>query len=357
MKVLRRYVAREIYLATGLVFAALISLFIIFDLIHELSDVGKSAYRVSQAVAYVLLSVPGHAYELFPIAALIGTVVALSQLAAHSELTVIRASGVSLYRLALAVCLAGLTLALITLVVGEFIAPASDRAAQRLRLRATSTVVGQEFRSGLWVKDEGSFINVRQVHLDFSLRGVKIFQFDDGFHLRSISFAERGEYLGDHWWSLSNVVRTEFQGTESRVVKLPQERWRSVLSPEVINVLLVDPHKMTLANLWSYIQHLRENRQNSTRFEIALWRKVVYPGAVLVMMLLAIPFAQHQRRAGGVGARVFIAIMVGLGFHLLNRLFAHLGVLNEWPPALSGMGPTAAFLGLAFAAMWWVERR
>lgn len=357
MKVLRRYLAREIYLATALVFAALISLFIIFDLIHELSDVGKSAYRVSQAVVYVLLSVPGHAYELFPIAALIGTVVAVSHLAGHSELTVMRSSGVSLYRLALAVCTAGLVLALMTLVVGELIAPASDRAAQRLRLQATSSVVGQEFRSGLWVKDEGNFINVREVHLDSTLRGIKIFEFDHRFHLRSISFAERGEYLGDHWWALSNVVRTEFHGTQSRVVRLPSERWRSVLSPEIINVLLVDPHKMTLSNLWSYIQHLRENRQNSTRFEIALWRKLTYPAAVLVMMLLALPFAQYQRRAGGVGAKVFVAIMVGLGFHLLNRLFAYLGMLSEWPPVLSGVGPTVAFLGLAFAGMWWVERR
>lgn len=357
MRLLKRYVAREVYKGTALVFLALLSLFVLFDLINELADVGKTAYRVTQAIAVVLLSVPGHVYELFPIAALIGTVVAVSQLSAHSELTVMRASGVSLARLAGVVIQVGLVLAVIAVIVGELLAPATDRAAQRLRLKATSDVVAQEFRSGLWVKDEGSFINVRQVGLDSSLTGVRIFAFDPAFRLKSLSFAEHGEYLGENRWRLTNLTRTEFGEDSSRVVRLAQEEWRSVLDPDILGVLLVDPQKMTLPTLSSYIDHLRENRQQATRYEIAFWRKLLYPIAVLVMMALAVPFAQHERRAGGVGARIFAAIMVGLAFLLLNRLFGHLGLLNNWPPLFTAAAPSAAFLAMAFAAIWWVERR
>lgn len=357
MRLLKRYVAREVYKGTALVFLALLALFLLFDLINELADVGKTAYRVTQALAVVLLSIPGHLYELFPIAALIGTVVAVSQLSAHSELTVMRASGVSLARLAGVVIQVGVVLAVLAVLVGELVAPASDRAAQRLRLKATSDVVAQEFRSGLWVKDAGSFINVRQVGLDSSLTGVRIFHFDPGFQLRSISFAQRGEYLGGNRWRLTRVTRTEFTGEGSRVVRLKEDEWRSVLNPDILGVLLVDPQKMTLPTLSSYIDHLRENRQQATRYEIAYWHKLLYPFAVLVMMALAVPFAQHERRAGGVGARILLGIMVGLAFMLLNRLFGHLGLLNEWPPFLAAAAPSAAFLAAAFAAIWWVERR
>lgn len=357
MRLLKRYVAREVYKGTALVFLALLALFLLFDLINELADVGKTAYRVTQALAVVLLSVPGHLYELFPIAALIGTVVAVSQLSAHSELTVMRASGISLARLAGVVIQVGIVLAVLAVLVGELLAPPSDRAAQRLRLKATSDVVAQEFRSGLWVKDEGSFVNVRQVGLDSSLTGVRIFKFDAGFRLESLSFAKHGEYLGQNRWRLTELTRTEFGEEGSRVVRLPEEEWRSVLNPDILSVLLVDPQKMTLPTLSSYIDHLKENRQQATRYEIAFWRKLLYPFAVLVMMALAVPFAQHERRAGGVGTRIFLGIMVGLAFMLLNRLFGHLGLLNNWPPFFTAAAPSAAFLAAAFAAIWWVERR
>jgi lipopolysaccharide export system permease protein len=357
MRILRRYIGREIYFATGLVILALLSLFIVFDFINELQDVGKTAYRAIQAVAVVLLSVPGHVYELFPIAALVGTVVAVSQLSAHSELAVMRSSGVSLGRLAGVVIQAGLVLAVLAVIVGEVVVPYSDRGAQRLRLKATSDVVAQEFRSGLWVKDEGSFVNVRRVGLDSSLTGVRIFQFDPGFRLRSLSVAEHGEYLGGNRWRLTGLTRTEFGDEGSRVVRLAQEEWHSVLNPNILSVLLVDPQKMTLVTLSSYIEHLRGNRQQATRYEIAFWRKLLYPFTVLVMMALAVPFAQHERRTGGVGARIFAAIMVGLAFFLLNRLVGYLGLLNEWPPLLTAAAPSAIFLMAAFGAIWWVERR
>ena len=357
MKILSRYLAREIYISTFLVFAALLMLFGFFDLIHELGEMGKGNYRLANVLTFVLLSSPGHVYELFPVAVLIGTLFALAQFTAHSEFAVMRVSGLSMTKISWTLAKAGLLFVVLTLVFGEFISPYSERAAQQLRLKATSSVVAQEFRSGLWVKDAGSFVNVDEVLPDTSLAGIKIYEFDSNYRLRTISYAQRGVLEEENRWRLTDVAQTRFEEGRTVVSKLPQSYWFSVLNPDILNVLLVVPEQMSAWNLYAYVQHLRENKQKTTRYEIALWSKVVYPFASLVMILLALPFAYYQTRTGGVSAKIFTGIMLGLAFHLFNRLFAHLGLLNNWPPLLSAVAPTLAFLLAAVAMTRWVEKR
>ncbi|MBI2313316.1 MAG: LPS export ABC transporter permease LptG [Betaproteobacteria bacterium] len=357
MRTLDRYLGRETVGATALVFAALLMLFAFFDLLHELGDVGKGNYNLGYAVLYVLLSVPGNVYELFPIAALIGAIFALAQLSAHSEFTVMRVSGVSIQRTALSLVRVGLAFVAVNFLFGEFIAPPSDRLAQQLRVRATSNVVAQEFRSGLWVKDERSFINVNQVLPDATLLGVKIFEFDEAHRLRSISFARQGEFERDNRWWLTDVVQTRFEDARVSVETIHKAEWRSVLKPDILSVLLVNPEQMSALSLYSYVRHLEENKQKTVRYEIALWTKLVYPLTVLVMMVLALPFAIYQTRTVGVGAKIFAGIMLGLSFYLVSRLSANLGAINDWPPAVSALLPTLLYLGAAMGMMWWVEKR
>lgn len=357
MRTLGRYLAREVTFGTLTVFAALLMLFGFFDLIHELGDLGKGDYRLAQVATFVLLSLPGHVYELFPIAALIGTLFALAQLNAHSELTVMRVSGLPLWRIAVALLQVGLLFAVLTFVFGEFIAPSAERFASQLRLKATKGVIAQEFRSGLWVKDASSFVNVDEVLPDTSLRGIKVYDFDEQFRLRTIGYAAQGVYEGDGNWKVSDVSLTHFQEQRTVVQHLDQFIWKSVLNPEILNVLLVVPEQMSAWNLYFYIHHLRDNKQKTTRYEIALWAKLTYPLATLVMLVLALPFASYQLRSGGVSAKIFAGIMVGLSFHLLNRLFAHLGLLNDWPPLFSAIVPTLVFMTAALGMIWWVERR
>lgn len=357
MKILHRYLAHEIFAGTLFVLAALLSLFAFFDLIHELGDLGRGNYKLVNVLGFVLLTIPGHVYELFPIAALIGTLFALARFNQNSELTVMRVSGLSGPRIALSLTRVGLLFVVLTLVFGEFVAPLSERAAQQLRLKATSSVVSQEFRSGLWVKDALSFVNVREILPDSTLVGVKVYEFDPSFRLRQISFAERGTYQGENRWQLKDVVQTRFEAGKTAVARVSEANWGSVLTPDILNVLLVVPEQMSAWNLYSYIQHLRDNKQKTARYEIALWSKLVNPFATLVMMVLALPFAYHQSRSGGIGGKVFAGIMLGLAFHLLNRVFAHLGLLNDWPPLFSATFPAAAFLAAAMAMMWRVERR
>jgi lipopolysaccharide export system permease protein len=357
VKVLDRYLAHEILGGTLLVFSALVVLFAFFDLINELPSLGKGNYGLPQIIAHVLLLTPGHVYELFPIAALIGSLYALGQLAHHSELTVMRASGFSIYRIALAGLRVGLLFVLLGFVVGEFIVPHSERMAAQLRTRAMNTVVAQEFRSGLWLKDGSSFVNVREVLPDSTLMGVRIYEFDPAYNLRTISYAAEGRHIRDSHWRLLEVEQTHFEGASVRVSHLREAHWTSVLNPDMLSVLLVVPEQMSAVNLFAYLRHLEENKQRTARYEIALWSKFVYPLAVLVMILLAVPFALYQPRLTGVGGRVFGGIMVGLFFHLLNRVFANLGLLQDWPPVLAAVLPTLFFLGLALAMMAWVERR
>ncbi|HEX4325839.1 MAG TPA: LPS export ABC transporter permease LptG [Burkholderiales bacterium] len=356
MKIIRRYLAREIYASTTLVLVAFLGLFAFFDLIHELGDIGKGSYQLQHAALFVLLTVPGHVYELMPIAALIGTVYALAQLASHSEITVMRVSGLSTPLALRAVATIGLTFVAITFLFGELVAPVSERAAQTLRIRATSSSIAQEFRSGLWVRDEGRFVNVGEVRPDTKLLRVKIYEFDKEDRLRSISYAAEGEYLPPNKWRLTQVQRTVFTPVGTRLEAVPEMEWSSELNPDILSVLLVQPDKMSIVNLYLYIRHLSENRQKVERYEIALWKKAVYPMAVLVMMMLALPFAYMQVRAGGISLKIFAGIMLGLLFHLLNNLFAHLGAINTWPPFLSAVVPSVMFLLLAGFMMWRAER-
>jgi lipopolysaccharide export system permease protein len=357
MRTLRRYVATEIIVATALVVLALLMLYGFFDLLDEIKDLGRGGFHMKHVVIRVLLRAPSHVYELFPIAALIGTLFALAQLVASSEYTVMRTSGLSVTRLYLALLSVGLVFAVVTFVFGEFIGPPAEQYAQRLRSQAIAGIIAQEFRSGLWVKDGRNFVNVSEVTPDSRLRGLRIYEFDDQYQLRTLSLAERGTYVSNRTWTLSGVVRTTFEGTRTQVTRIAELQWVSVLDPSLLSVLLVQPDRMSAWSLYSYSQHLKENRQKVRRYEIALWTKLMYPVAVLVMMMLALPFASFQRRQGGVGARIFTGIMLGLAFTSLNRLLATLGVLYDWPAIASAIVPTLVFLALALGMMWFQERR
>lgn len=357
LKIYERHLAREIYSTTGLVLLAFLMLFAFFDLIYQLESIGKGGYQIQHALAYVGLTLPGRLYELFPIGVLIGSLYALTVLARHSEITVLRASGLSTRTLLWSLTKIGLVFAAITLIVGEFVAPPAERAAQQLRLRAMGALVAQEFRSGLWVRDELSFINVREVLPDTSLRNVRVFEFDERFQLRSISEADQGHYLKDGQWVLNGVVRTIFAGESARVERFAELPWQSALNPDILAVLLVVPERMSLINLYLFIRHLSGNQQKTDRYDIAMWKKLVYPLAALVMLSLALPFAYMQDRMGAVSIRVFSGIMLGIGFHMLNGLFSSLGVINSWVPFVSAITPSVIFLITAAGLLWWVERR
>ena len=357
LRTLERYFARQIYGNVGFVLAAFLGLFAFFDLIRELADLGRGDYDLQQVFVFVLLSAPTNAYELFPVAVLIGTLYVLAHLASNSEYTVMRGSGLSPRRAGLMLLKIGMAFVVLTFLIGEWVAPAAEEQAQKIKLRALSSLIGQDLQSGLWFKDEGSFINVREARQANRLEGVRIFQFDPGYHLRKMTAAQRGEYRSNGLWRLIDVVETEFTKDGPRTARWKEMEWRSAVNPDMLDALIVRPERMSAFALHKYTQHLAGNRQKTERYEIALWKKLVYPLATLVMMALALPFAYMQARAGSLGLKVFLGIMLGIFFHMLNSLFSHIGLLQNWPPVSAAVLPSAAFLAAAVLMMWWVERR
>jgi lipopolysaccharide export system permease protein len=357
MSLLARYLTQQVLVASGFILLALLVLFAFFDVMQELGSLGRNDYGLGQAIVVVLLGMPGHLYEILPVAALIGTLFALSRLVGNSEFAVMRVSGLSSWRVAGYFSVIGVLLSLVLLVLGEFVAPWSEQAAQRYKLAATHSVVAQQFRSGLWVKDGSSFINVREVMPDNTLRGIEIYGFDADGRLGWIRAARQADWRGGRTWDLQGVTETQFGDEGVRAVSRERQDWQSVLTPDILSVLLIAPEKMSARTLWRYVTHLKQNKQKASRYELALWTKFISPFVIPIMMLIAMPFAIQGPRAGGTSAKIFIGILAGLGFHLLSRLFGHLGLLNDWPAVVVSILPLLIFLAIALTGIRWVDRR
>ncbi len=379
--VLLRYFAREIIRSVVFVLIAFLALFAFFDLINELPNVGRGGYQLEHAFLFVLLGMPGYTYELMPIAALIGTIYALAQFAARSEFTIMRVSSMSTAMVGRMLGTIGILFVVITFIFGEFLSPYSSDLAKRLKLQAQGAAMSQEFRTGLWAKDviradgvtgdvTGSrFVNAREMRPDGKLLGLKLYEFDRDFRLTALISADEANYRGSNRWQLARVTETRFAANApgadiaaqalavgTSTVALTQRELVSEITPDILSVLFADPDRMSAADLRAYTRHLSENNQLTERYEIAFWKKLIYPLAVFVMMALALPFAYLHTRSGGVSLKIFVGIMIGVSFQLLNSLFSHLGLLNTWPPFATAILPSAVFLVLAIIALRWVER-
>jgi lipopolysaccharide export system permease protein len=390
MKTLQRYFTVSILQAVAFVLAAFLALNAFFDLTGELPNIGRDGYGIQHALLYVLLRVPYHVYEVMPVASLIGTIYTMAQFASSSEFTIMRASGMSTRMAAWMLFKIGIILVLVTFVFGELIAPRTAPLAEKLKLSARGATVSQGFVSGMWTKDvvrsEGitgkaigsRFFNVRQFQNDGQLLDVRLYEFDANFRMRSLITAERASFKGSNTWRLENVTETLFTNTgplpesgkaqadkpatfgqETSMVstrKLPEMDLVSEITPKIISVSASDPDRMSANELAVYTRHLNENKQESERFKIAFWKKLFDPLAIFVLMALALPFAYLQARSGGVSLKIFAGIMIGVGFMLVNSLFAHIGLLSAMPALLTAIAPSLVFLALALAALWRVER-
>ncbi|NHZ37399.1 LPS export ABC transporter permease LptG [Massilia rubra] len=393
MKVLQRYFAVSIAQAVAFVLVAFLALSAFMDLTGELPSVGKEGYAIQHAFLYVLLRVPFHVYEVMPVATLIGTIYTMAQFASSSEFTIMRASSMSTQMAAWMLFKIGFVFVIITFVFGELIAPRTAPLAEKLKLSARGATVSQEFRSGMWTKDivrsEGTkglvtgsrFFNVRQFRTDGQMLDVRLYEFDTNFRMRSLITAARAVFTGNSTWRLEDVTETRFTNTrtlpppggkpvagagalgnfgqETSMVatrKLPSMELVSEITPKIISVSASDPVRMSATELAIYTRHLAENRQETERFKIAFWKKLFDPLAIFVLMALALPFAYLHTRSGGVSLKIFIGIMIGVGFILINNLFAHVGLLSNMPAVLTAIAPSLLFLLLALGALWWVER-
>ncbi len=350
MSILDRHIGRTIIFSTLLVFGVLMSLFTFITFVDAFNDLGKANFGLVEAIKYVLLSLPRDAYELFPMTALLGTTLGLSSLAVDSELIVMRAAGVSLLRIVGSVMKVGLVLIAIAVVVGEVVAPVTEDLAQRGRAAALQRGVAQQEDRGLWLRDGSAFVHVGEVLPDLSLLRVNIYQFDDDARLRSQTSAQSGRYE-QHHWRLDDVSQSWIEDNKVHGRRLASEQLSSVLTPDMLGVFAVKPEGLSGWRLFRYIQHLEQNKQDTSRYLLALWHKIMLPLSTGVMVILAIPFVFGHLRSGALGSRLLIGIVLGLAFYLINRVFGYFGLLYGLPPALGAILPAALFFGLALAML------
>lgn len=388
MSILQRYFATTIAQAVLFVLLAFLGLASFMDLTGELPDVGKNGYGLQHALLYVAILLPERIYRVLPVAALIGTIYAMAQFASSSEFTIMRAAGMSTRKAALMVFRVGVVIVVLAYVLGELVVPRTSPIAERVKMSARGALVSAEFRSGLWTKDViksdglrgevlGSrFFNVREALADGQLTGVTLYEFDSAFRMRSLIQAKRATFQGNSVWRLYDVTENRFSNpglaatgavataanhfgqetSQVETVKVASLDFVSEITPKILSVSRSDPERMTANELALYTRHLAENRQETNRFKIAFWKKVFDPLAIFVLMALALPFAYLHTRSGGVSLKIFIGIMIGVSFMLLNTLFSHIGLLSSVPPVAIAAAPSVVFLLAAIWALWWVER-
>jgi lipopolysaccharide export system permease protein len=370
MKTIRRLLYRDIAYSVMFVALAFLSLFFFIDFVDALDGVGRKGRTLWHALQAALLVLPGHFYELFPIAVLIGTIYSLARLAQSSEFTILRTGGLGPWRALGLLAALGVAFAAITFVTGDFIAPASERAGVLLKARFNGGI--QLEGSGAWLKEKQSSggqersysINVAGAKDDGSLAGIRIFEFDADGRLVARTEARAGRVADDGTWTLSDAQIARWpparaQAPQITSVLLQQQSsltWPSSLTASVVAAAVLPLATMTTLELWRYSQHLSDQDQAVQQYQIRFWRKALYPLACLVMVALALPFAYMHARAGGVSIKVFGGIMLGISFVLLNNLSGHIGLLRGWSPWLAAAAPSLMYLMLSMGAFTWLVR-
>lgn len=368
MKTVRRLLYRDIVSSVLFVAVAFLSLFFFIDFVDELDGVGQRGRTVLHAALAAAFELPGHFYELIPIALLIGSIYALARMAQSSEFTILRTGGLGPGRALGLLAGLGIGFAVVTFLVGDYVAPASERMGVDLRQRFSGglTVGG----AGAWLKERRSTpegersysINLAGTGRDGQLRGIRIFEFDADGRLVSRTTAAEGRVAADGTWTLRDAQVLQWPPAAAaddapvRAQSQAELRWPSSLQPSVVAAAVLPLATMTTLELWRYSRHLSDQAQASQRHQILFWKKALYPLACLVMVALALPFAYLHARAGGVSLKVFGGILLGISFVLLNNLAGHIGVLRDWTPWVAAATPSFVYLLMSLAAFAWLVR-
>jgi len=330
----------------------LLALYTFVAFVGEMEKVGTGRYNLLGAIQYVLYTLPKRVYELFPITALLGTLVGLGGLAAGSELTAIRAAGVSVVRIGGSVMRVAAILMLVVAVVGELVAPELEQYAIQERAIALGQQSAMQGKSGFWARDGDSFINIRSIHPGGRLTDVTLYQLDKNHQLKMETHAAMASYY-DGSWQLAGITRRTLTAEGMSIEQMDQARWDSLLSPTLLEVVMVRPDALSISGLYQYLQYLHDNHLDASRYEQAFWEKLVDPFSTGVMVLFALPFLLGSLRSVSLSQRVVTGTLVGITFHIINRAFHYIGQIYGLPPMFSTIFPTAAFFS---ASMFWLRK-
>ena len=351
MRILRRYLFRNVMAMALLVLTVLLALGLFIEFVDEISDIGTSDYGPLDALVFAALQLPQYAYNMLPMAALLGALLGLGNLAAHSELIAIRAGGVSSISLTAAVGGTGVILGLATLAIGGWIAPPLDGYARQFRAEAKYGNASGVAGKAVWIRDGDTYLQVTRTNGGTDFGGLYLFRVRPGESLDAVGHADSAQVAASDDWILDNYAETQF--TDERVTTREAERTTqpNSLPPDMVGLTVVREESLNALDLYRYVRYRQQSGLNAHEYAVAFWQRLASGAATALMCVLALPFSFGAMRSAGAGARVAVGVLIGLAYFLAASGIANGGLIYDLNPALTAWLPTLALMVCAAIAL------
>ncbi|MEJ2213820.1 MAG: LPS export ABC transporter permease LptG [Gammaproteobacteria bacterium] len=343
MNILERYIGKAILLGTLIVMLVLLTLLGIFELMKQLNQVGVGNYTMADAFLTAMLTMPRKMFEIFPMTALVGSLLGLGSLASGGELTAMRSAGVSVNKLVIAVLKTSLALLVFIFIIGELLGPVSEAYAQKIKVEKMQQTITLKSEYGFWARDGDEFINIRKILPGSRLEDIFIYEIDEDKRMRLATYAESANYT-DGKWQLDGILQSSIQDEMVKSRSVGSASWSSMIDPDLLSIIVVEPSMLPAWGLYNYMQFMKQNGQDATSYEVAFWIKVVTPFTTIVMLLITVPFVLGSLRDVSVGQRVFVGAMIGVVFYVLNQAVSHMSIVYQFEPLLAVLAPGIAML-------------
>jgi len=348
MRLLDRYIIARVLSATALGLVVLSVLMALFLYVNEQGWVGAGRYGNLQAVRHVLFTLPATLPPFLPVAALFGALLAMGQLARSSELTVMRASGVSVARIGGAVLTAGLLLLPLALLIGEVVAPQLARTARETRAIERDGTISLT-PQGVWLRD-----GERILRADAATGGgFTLFELTADSTLAGIARASGAHALPDGGWELLDVRGSRVGEDGVETWSAAAVRLQLAAGADFFGLAATEPDEMSLAELTRTIRYLDANGLDARRQRFAFWAGIARLLAVPLAMLLAVPLVVGWLRGAETSARAIVGLVLGLVWYIGQRMVESGALAFDLSPQWMAMLPT---LLLAAAVVWLLAR-
>jgi len=345
MKILDRYIAKQILIAIFSVLGVLVVVVGLLDLVDEIKKVNND-YSISHAFLYVLLSTPQNIYEVFPIATLVGSLIGLSKLSSTSELNAAKASGLSFSKIIIITLKTGLLIVVLTFLIGEFIAPKGQQLANSVKNLSESTRLSMKNTQGVWIKSNNDFIHIAKVYPNKTVQEISLYRFNEKQQMIESIYAEEG-YYSEGKWIMKNITSTNFTNKNTIITNKDVSTFTEFIDLDLFDIMIIKPEQMTLIQINQYIKYLKNNSMESRNYELAFWSKFSTPLSCLIMFLLTTPFVHSNIRSASYGQRIFVGILTGVALFLFNQTINKLSIIIGMPPIIGSFLPLLILLALS----------
>ncbi len=337
MHKLNRYIGRTVTGAIVLVLLVIVGIDLLTAVIDQLEDL-RGEYTFAAALQYVAMTIPGRFYEFLPFAALVGCLAGLGSMAGSSELVVMRAAGISTARLVWAAMKPALVLSLLGLVLAEYIAPPVQQIAESFRAVALQEEGKAHSEYGMWHREGNRYMHFNAVQPNGVLYGVSIYQFSDGRELQRSLYAERASFVGGQWL-LEDVKEASFNARSAEQQLHRSLSWQTELTPQLLNILVLQPSDLSISGLWRYAAYLQEQGINGGEYLLAFWNKLLQPLTIVGLVLVAISFIFGPLREVTMGHRVFVGVLIGVVFRMLQDMLGPASLVFGFAPVYASLLP------------------